>query len=213
MNKPSLLLAALLFSAPAAAQEEELPSLEGSSRISLSGGWRYTPNDLFRTRLVEAGYVPGRPSPGGPVLTGVFGYSINDVVEVAIDLLAGGEQLQLQDADTLTSITYGGLIGLRFQSAIGRFIPSIGFQTGGILSNVDGPKEGSESVIQAFAITAGLNARLSAQWGVGLEYRFMLARGGVPEIGSINAGGNWVTLGVTYFFPPDGKPTRGLPSF
>lgn len=215
------LLSALLLCAPALAQpHEHVPeSLEGVGRISLSAGWRHTPNDLFRRRLTEAGFTPGAPSRGGPALVGEFGYSVNPVIEIAIDLLAGGEQLALEGADTLTSVSYGGLFALRFQTALGgvgpiaQLIPSIGFATGGLLVNVDGPIEPSEAFAQAFVLSGGLTARLSASWGVGLTYRFLLARGAVTGIGSINAGGSWATIGVTYFFPPDPSAgQRGLPA-
>jgi hypothetical protein len=50
----------------------------------------------------------------------------------------------------------------------------------------------------------GISFSLATNWDLTLDYRLLLAvRGSVPGIGSINGGGSWVTIGITYLFPPD----------
>lgn len=216
----SLLLSVALLSAPAAlAQDEVNTTLEGVGRLTLQSGWRLTSNNTF-----YEGYYATRPelargptSPGGPLVVGSFAYGITDMVELGVDLFATGERLRLTDQPELTTLTYGALVGVRFQTVleVGQgLVPFAGILTGPTLafSQFKG-QPAQEIMTQAWAGTVGATMRLSDRWGLTGEYRFSFVRGPVgalanQKFGSFNGGGNWFALGVTYLWPPE--PSRGM---
>lgn len=215
-----LLLLVLLFSAAGASAQSAGPAaLDQTTRITLHGGWRLTSNDTFYEgyyTLPGNEDLPRAPaSPGGPYLGATFGYSASELVEVGIDLFATGERLQLTGTPTITTVSYGAMVGLRFQALLdvlteNGVVPFVGLQVGPLLafSSVDGVGV-RETFTQGFAGTVGLNVRLSPQWGLAADYRLVFARGGNPfngrpgltDLGSYNAGGSWFSVGVTFFFP------------
>ena len=212
---PLLTLLASLAAFTASAQSS-VPSLEGGSRISVQGGWRYVSNatfyDTFYSQPENAGSEPAPRSHGGPLVVGSFAYSITDLVEVGIDLFALGERLQLTDKPRLTTWAYGALLGLRFQGWLDLgpegTVPFLGILTGPMLATATfqgmPPRE---TLSQAWAGAAGATMHLTPHWGLSLEFRQVFARGAVgrtdQKFGSFNAGGSWLTLGVNYSFPPD----------
>ncbi|MCY1078978.1 hypothetical protein [Archangium lansingense] len=217
-----LALLAVLFAAGSAfAQDEELSPLNGVGRISVEAGWRHSSNgtfyDSFYALPAYQGVQRSPESPGGPFLAGSFAYAVTDFIELGIDLFATGEQLQLTGAPTLTNITYGALVGVRFQTLLDILtpegvVPFIGLQTGPTLAYSTAEGVGSRELFtQAWAGTVGATFRFSAQWGLTAEYRLAFARGqsvfnNKPEfkgLASYNAGGSWFALGVTYFFASD----------
>lgn len=179
--------------------------LEGGSRISVVGGWRYTTNETFSTRAAEAGSPLVRPSPGGPQLTATFGYSPKSWLELAIDLFGGAERLRLEGRGDLTSITYGATVGVRTQTLIAqRWVPSFGISTGPILVYVRGGglPEPKESLSNGYVVSGSLTYRVTESWGIALDTRgFIATRGSVPGLLTLNAGGLWAGIGVTYTFP------------
>lgn len=240
-----LLLALALCATPALAQdgsegdegdegyfEAEVPParLRGVGRFSLQTGWRLTSNGTF-----YRGYYGKRPelerapaSPGGPLLVGSFAYAFTDVVELGIDLVATGERLRLTGQPTLTTMTFGALVGVRFQKllpGVGRhgLVPFAGVLVGPtyVLSRFDGIASNQEGIPTALVGSVGATLRLSPRWGLTAEYRLSFVRGrpgfvrqpdlGLESFGSFNAGGNWLSVGFSYAWPP--KPSCGSEGF
>ena len=197
------IIAVLLAAAPAGAQ-----GLEGTGRISLVAGWRYTPNDHFARSAQEAGFPLARASAGGPQGTGTFAYAASDALEVAIDLFAGYEALDLTNADDLSSVSYGALLGVRAYWVLGPLRPNIGLGLGPALIYTQGGPAGHlvERLVTAYAATAGFTWRLSNTLGLHVDVRYLLARGMAEDIGGVNAGGLWGGVGVTWYFA--GEPSR-----
>ncbi|MFL5344664.1 MAG: hypothetical protein ACJ8AT_07715 [Hyalangium sp.] len=218
-----LTLVATLVAFTASAQDDG-PSLEGVGRISIQGGWRYAANTTFYDHFYS---VPGNegltrtsPSRGGPLVAGTFAYGISDLVELGIDLFAHGQRIQLTGQPQLTTVGYGALIGLRFRSWLDigpeGMVPFLGLLTGPILATA--AFEGQplhETYSQAWGGTVGATFRLNPTWGISAEFRQIFARGAVvlnnQNVGSFNAGGSWLTVGVNYTFPKDFGPSTKAP--
>jgi opacity protein-like surface antigen len=219
-----LLLLSLLLAAGRAAAQDESASLDGMGRISLQAGWRVTSNETFFESFyalpVNQGLPPDGRSTGGPFLAGSFGYAATDLIEVGIDLFATGEQLRPTGAPALTTLTYGALVGVRFQTLLSLLtpegvVPFIGVMTGPTLTFSRAEQVGStEQVTQAWVATAGASFRFTPRWALTAEYRLAFVRGvsafnqqeAYQNLASYNAGGSWFALGVTYFLPP--TPSR-----
>ncbi|XXF75002.1 hypothetical protein P2318_18185 [Myxococcaceae bacterium GXIMD 01537] len=220
----SLLLAAVLTASTALAQEEEYEvptSLEGVGRLSIQSGWRLTSNETFYEGYYAANsqLERGPMSNGGPLVIGSFAYSISDLIELGVDLFATGERLRLTNQPTLTTMTYGALLAVRFQTVLPQvgpygFVPFMGILSGPTLAySVFEGQKANEVVTQTWAGTLGGTLRLSPRWGLTAEYRLSFVRGQVAppgglKLGSYNGGGNWFALGVTYTWPPE--PSRKL---
>jgi hypothetical protein len=203
--RSALTLALVLCGSAAAAQ-----SMEGTGRVTVLGGWRYSPNDHFLRSARAAGFEP-TASPGGPQLTGTFAYAATSALEVAVDLFAGTERLRLQGAEAVSSTTYGALVGFRAFSPLGTrgtVIPNGGLALGpGLAYTAGGPEGGSsERLITVYAGMVGLSWRLSDTFALSADVRLLLGRGFVPGISGLNAGGLWGGLGATWIFP--GEPER-----
>jgi hypothetical protein len=217
-SSPLLSLVAALAASTAFAQGGA-PSLEGEGRISIQGGWRYVSNSTFYN-----GYYSQYPnlerspqSHGGPLVVGSFAYAVTDLVEVGIDLFGTAERIQLTGQPRLTVLSYGALVGLRFQSWLDLgpegTVPFLGILTGPMLASSAFQGEPVRELLsQAWAGNAGATMRLTPKWGLTLEYRLVFARGPVSRpnerFGSFNAGGSWLSLGVNYTFPAEPGPSR-----
>jgi hypothetical protein len=218
MRRP-VFLALLLATASASAQE--LAPLNGVGRISLQGGWRLSSNDTFYDSFYalpgNEGLERAPPSPGGPFLAGSFAYAVTEFIEIGIDLFATGEQLRLTGAPTLLNVTYGALVGARFQTLLDFLtpegvVPFVGIQSGPTLvySQAEGVGR-RELFTQAWAGSVGATFRFSPNWGLTAEYRLAFARGQsafnnrdtYKNLSSFNAAGSWFALGVTYLMAPD----------
>lgn len=197
----------LLAALAACSASAEAGSVKGQGRIALLGGWRLTPNDHFRGAAAASGFALVRSSPGGPQATGAFAYAATSSIEVAIDLFAGYEELALEQAGELSSITYGGLLGVRFlwpDALAEGLVPHLGLHAGPALVLTSNPALGATEVFTTgYAVSAGIGWRLGERLGVAAEYKLLLARGQVAGVGSINGGGQWLSLGIVFFFPPD----------
>ncbi|MFY2559511.1 outer membrane beta-barrel protein [Corallococcus terminator] len=229
-------LLALLFAAPAFAQEDDgdsVPSsMDGVGRITVQAGWRVTSNETFYESWygapANAGLSRARKTAGGPFGVATFAYSLSDLLELGIDVFGTGSRLYVTEPGLegqapferrIDTLAYGAMLGLRFQTVLPEvgpygLVPFLGLSTGPTL--ISSEREGEavrEKTTQAWAGVLGATWRLSPRWGLTAEYRFMFLRGPVgPEaakLGSFNIGGNWMSLGVTYTFPPE--PSRGLP--
>lgn len=222
--RPSPLLTLLATLASLTASAQGGPSLEGGSRISVQGGWRYVSNSTFYDTYYalpeNQGLERASQSHGGPLGIGTFAYSITDLVEVGIDLFALVEQPQLANQPQLTTWAYGALLGLRFQSWLDigpeGTVPFLGILTGPMLATAtfkDQPPR--ETLSQAWGGSVGATMHLSPRWGLTVEFRQVFARGAVgrtdQKFGSFNAGGSWLTVGVNYAFPPDKGPASRSP--
>lgn len=222
--RPSPLLTLLATLAALTASAQGGPSLEGGSRISVQGGWRYVSNSTFYDTYYalpeNQGLERAPQSHGGPLGIGTFAYSITDLVEVGIDLFVLGERPQLANQPQLTTWAYGALLGLRFQGSLDigpeGTVPFLGILTGPMLATAsfkDQPPR--ETLSQAWAGSAGATMHLTPQWGITVEFRQVFARGAVgrtdQKFGSFNAGGSWLTVGVNYAFPPDTGPASRSP--
>lgn len=191
----------------AAAASSEPRRLEGSGRVTALPGWRLTPNHHFFARAAEQGFFADRSSKGGPQVTGTFSYVADESIEACIDLFGGGEQLHLSGVGEITSVTYGALLGARFQAPgllTDALVPYVGLLVGPALVYV--AREGfapDERLVTAYAAAAGLTYRLGERFGLTLEYKLMHARGVVPEISGVNGGGHLFALGFTTYFPSD----------
>ncbi|HZI12910.1 MAG TPA: outer membrane beta-barrel protein [Myxococcus sp.] len=234
MLRRLLPLLALLLAAPAAAQEDDdaVPtSLDGVGRISVQGGWRVTSNETLYNRWYggKASGVPrARDGSGAPVGALTFAYAMSDLVELGIDLFGTAGRLYLNEPGEgdappterrIDTVGYGALVGLRFQTVLPEvgpygLVPFAGILTGPVL--VSSQRQGEsvqEATSQAWMGSLGATLRLSARWALTAEYRLAFMRGpiGPPNdrVGSFSGGGHWLTLGVTYTFPPE--PSRPLP--
>jgi hypothetical protein len=190
--------------------------LDGTGRATLVAGWRWTPNDYFAGDAASAGYPLLRSSPGGPQLTGSFGYSASDYVEVTLELFAGGEQLKLSQLGTVDSYTYGGLIGVHLQQSwrpawwTRGMITYLGLFVGPAVVDLSPPAQPlSESVVSAYAAGGGCVFRLTERFGLALDVKWLWARGALTNVGGVNAGGLWAGLGVVWLFPREG-PERQI---
>ncbi|QSQ25751.1 hypothetical protein JY651_12805 [Pyxidicoccus parkwayensis] len=231
----TLLLAAPAFAQdpePESSEEEVSTSLNGVGRISIQAGYRYTSNETFYKRWYGQVAFPqdpqlprAREASGGPLAVGSFAYAITDLVELGIDLFATGGRLYINTPDGeqhLDTLTYGAAVGLRFQTVLPEvgpygLVPFAGILTGPSL--VSSKRQGQtlqESTTQMWLGSLGATLRLSPRWGVTAEYRLAFIRGPVAPFdaekdkpSSFSNGGSWMSVGVTYSFPPE--PSRPLP--
>ncbi len=206
---------ALFFALSSGAAHGQGRRFEGFGRLTAGVGWRLTPNDHFYAAAREQGLEPVAPSPGGPAVCLCFGYSATDAIEIGIDLGVSAENLTLVGSAPIHSVTYGALVGVRWQltNLIGDWVvPYLGAFTGPMLVNVSSAEFGSgETLVGAWAGAAGVSLWLTERMGLTVDYKVMLARGSVPSIGSVNGGGQSLTVGLTFYFPPE--PTPGSTSF
>lgn len=201
MSVQRIFVCALVLCATAAQAQARYG--EGEGRISLMGGWRYTPNDFFIEGAAKKGLTV-RQSAGGPQLTGTFAYAATGNAEIAIDLFAGYDRMELDGREALSTISYGALLGFRFFFPMGAFTPNVGAAVGPALVYASGGGyETEERFTTNYAAMAGVVYRLNEKWALGADVRFMLSRGYVPEIGGINAGGLWGGVGFTWLFPAE----------
>ncbi len=205
-------LACLLAACPSFA-DEAARSLEGMGRVAVQGGYRWTPNADFKRRAEAQGHPVEAGLTGGPQFSASFGYAPLDWVEATIDVFVGFENFRVKDFEEFTSTTYGALLGVRFAKMDFPFrgvVPYFGAQLGPVLSFITSKSTpGSERLNTGYSINAGLTFRVADRWGIGFDARYMFARGDVPEIATIDAGGLWISLSVTYFIPAGPKDPLG----
>lgn len=207
----ALVASALLCAAPAFAS-----GVEGQGRVSVSGGWRLTPNGYFADHAAAGGHPLVSDSKGGPQGIASFGYGATENLEVNIELLAGTESLTLQGLPSVRTVTYGGLVSGRLYLAPDSPLrPWVQLATGPVLVYTTGAgvADPNEQLKQAFAAGLGLSLALSGPWSVVAEYRYLFVRGnvsGVDGAHGINGGGSWFGLGFGYSFGVAPEPSSAL---
>ena len=204
---PSVVLVAAFFLAGSAHAFSE-----GTGRISVLPGWRYTPNDFFAGSAQKAGFPLEQASPGGPQLTASFGYMATDAIEIAIELFGGFESLQLQNYGEVTSVSYGAEVVVRGYFDAGRFHPYLGGGVGPVFAYTTGgdTRDSTERLITGYLVNAGVSWELSDRLALTLDAKWLIARGLVRDIGGVNSGGLWTGIGVTWLLPGEASRTGSV---
>lgn len=223
-----VLHAATSFAGDAPDEYGDVPTapdeLKRVQRFSIQTGWRVSSNGTFyRSYYGEHSELQQAPgSPGGPLLVGSFAYSFTNWIELSLDLAVTGERLRLTGQPTLTTMTFAGLVGLRFQKLLPSIgpqglIPFVGVLAGPtfVMAHFDGGPHYEESNPTTVGATVGATLRLSPRWGLTVEYRhaFVRARPSFVQqpdrhlqgFSTVNVGGSWPSVGFAYWWPP--KPT------
>lgn len=193
-------------------------SIDGWGRVSVVGGYRWTPNWYFNGRAADLGYPVTEPSIGGPALTASFGYGAASFLELSIDGFLAWERFTLDGLQPFNSFSYGGGIGGRLAQRdvfFRGFTPWVALEVGPLLAIVQSPSlpTNSERALGALFVAGGFHLTLSGHWALTFEVRYIYARAVVPEIAGINVGGVVFSLGVTSFFPPSTKRELDVPGF
>lgn len=187
-----------------------LSTLEESSRITLMAGWQRAANHTEFRAFPQ--------SNGGPLGALTFGYSPFGWGELGIDLFAGGQPLW-KDRSAPWGASYGALVGGRLQLLLPggpllALIPRVGVHVGPAI--ITGPDDEGAGFVEtlgtALAGSAGLEARLSPEWSLNLEYRYLVAQGVAALSGGthvFNSGGHTLLLGATFSFLPGTRGTWG----
>lgn len=209
------LVGLLLLTAGAASAQDR--TVEGMGRVAVLGGYRWAPNEPFRNRAAELETPVVGKMPGGPQFSASFGYAPTDWIEASIDVFGGFESFSMTKYDDFTSVTYGALLGARLEKMdfpVRGLLPYLGVQIGPTLSFVTGKIKGNvEKLNTGISINAGLTFRIADKWGIGFDVRYLFASGGVPDMNyaSLNAGGLWGSLSITYFIGAGPKdPMNGM---
>ncbi len=206
-------------------QKLETGPLKGQSRFSLGPGWRYAPNtaffDRYYSRQENRGLTRADGTFGGPLVVSTFGHSLLEWLELGIDLFFTYERMAITDQPDFNTISFGMMVGVRFQKRLllgpeDSFTPFVGVLSGPTFTaSYFAGSRSVENFAQALGLTAGARLRLTPKWGVCLEYRLTLAKGQAERLGIYDAGGSWFSVGLIYMFPkPIKEPRlrRGLPS-
>jgi hypothetical protein len=195
----------------------ESTSVDGWGRLTVFGGYRLVPNGYFAGRAAEAGSPMLHASVGGPQGGASFGYGTLSFVEICIDLLIGYETFELEGQLPYSSVTYGGLLGVRLTRLdwlVPGLAPFLGMQGGPILANVSsGSNPQPEKLQLAFSVNAGFNYRFAERFAFNVDVRWMYARYYVDPIAGANVGGLWFSAGFTFFFTPAPKKDLDVPGF
>ena len=203
----------LLASSPALA----LGSIEGEGRVSIQGGYRWSPDDHFEQAAAAAGNPIVRKSWGGLQGSAGFGYGALEWLEAAIDLFGGWESFDLDGYARFHSVSYGAMLGARFVARdlfFQGFQPWIGVQVGPTIINISTASFGiPETVVAGLAVSGGVMFRFGDRFALTLEARYLMARGMVPGIGGLNGGGGWFSVGFAMFFAPSMKRDLPVPGF
>jgi opacity protein-like surface antigen len=197
-------LLALVWAPAAWAIDQWTQGIDGVGRISIMGGWKQTPNDYFFNNAAMQGHPVESRGFGGVQGAASFGYGATRFIEASVDLFVGMDQFKIAGYDTITTLTYGALLGVRFTYMdlfIKGFAPFIGFGVGPTLGYVTtSGVDPIESLVTGVAGTAGLSYRVAERVAITLEYRFLYARA-KWVLGGVNVGANWLSLGVVVYFP------------
>jgi len=194
-----ILITALITASPAAAE-----SLEGMGRISVVGGYKWTPNWYFESRAAAQGSPLISRTPGIQG-SASFGYGVSSWAEVAVDLFGAWETFALEGYQPFSSTIYGALLGVRIAKLdflVRGLVPYLQAQVGPSVAQIASTSvASSERVLMGISVSGGLTWRFAERFGITLEARYLQARLSVPEISGANVGGLFASIGVTMFFP------------
>ncbi len=202
----AVVLASVLASAPVSAAGL---GVEGMGRVSVTAGYKWTPNWYFEGKAAAAGYPLESRTPG---LGGSasFGYGVSSWLEVAIDLLGGWETFTLAGHQPFSSVIYGGLLGARvtvFDAPFRGLVPHFGVQAGPTVAQITSiTAPSAERVLLTYSVNAGLSYRLTERFAITADVRWVYARVQAANISGANIGGVFFTIGATVYFP--GSPER-----
>lgn len=202
----SIALAVLLWCVPVFAGEWK-NGIDGVGHATLLLGWKLTPNDFFFNNAGAAGTPVVWRGVGGPQGALSFGYGATSFIEATIDVFVGNDRFQLQGSDSFVVMTYGALLGVTLKKmdlfASGLWA-SLTAQLGPTLGYVSWPQHGAlETLTTGYSASVGIGYRLTDRVGLEAHYRFVYARAGVPNMGGLNAGGSFFSLGLVILFPRD----------
>lgn len=213
MNR-ALLLIAFLAAASSFAQSRQLP---GRGRITVMPGYSLVPDGPFVTNAQNAlGTKLQSKTPGAPSLWGSFGYGANDALEVAIDLLGSLQTLQFEGREAIQRLTYGAGVAPRLYTQLK--LGSMELQpyltlgvAGAVISATGGGLTRSESFVTGYSAGVGATLVPGESFGIGIDYRFLYARGRAPvEVGgTINGGGHFLLLSFSWFIAGDPPSQSG----
>ncbi|MDP3503025.1 MAG: hypothetical protein Q8S33_22015 [Myxococcales bacterium] len=211
-------VSSVFFASPAFADSPT----DGVGRVSFGGGLRWTPNGFFNVKATEA----GRPTtsseefvtaPLGFQGMASFGYGAFEWLELAVDVFGGFESFQLEGWLPFSSVSYGGLIGVRltrYDFPFAGLVPYLGIQTGPMLVTVTSPSlPGAERIMQAWSVNGGAAWKFTERLGLYVDIRYLYGRAYVSEIAGRNVGGVWFSAGLTIFFPPTPRRDLDVPGF
>ncbi len=201
-----LLVAAglLLVSLPALA----VP-VDGGSRIGVQAGWNYNFNSRFEQQASAAGNPLASSPIGGPSVLATFAYRPLEKLEVAIELGYTFEQLEFAGGPTTQISRIPILLAGRYTPWVGKFWPYVGAGGGYFLNFIaNGPEGSLESHGAGPVLIAGAGFDLTDRISLTAEYRLAFVRIGMPGVGFLNTGGNFLLFGAQYSFPPDVGDTR-----
>lgn len=198
---------ALLFATAASAEATQIP---GRGRITLLPGYNYTPDRPFYEH-VSYNLGTTAKNNGAPTLWASFAYGATESIEAAIDLFGLLQSIPIEGRDPLTKLSYGAALGARFVFPVElgslHLEPHLAAGVMGTLINVQaGGLTGAESFVTGYQGGAGIELHVSEAMAVGLEYRFLYARGLSPQEihGTIDGGGHFLLASISWFFP--GEP-------
>ena len=195
---------------------------DGVGRVSFGGGLRWTPNGFFNGKAAEAGHANTMAeefvtAPLGFQGMASFGYGAFEWLELAVDVFGGFESFQLEGWLPFSSVSYGGLIGLRltrYDFPVAGLVPYLGVQTGPMLVTVSSPSSpGAEKIMQAWSVNGGAAYKFTDKLAVYVDVRYLYGRAYVSDIAGRNVGGVWFSAGLTIFVPPTAKRDLDVPGF
>jgi hypothetical protein len=194
-----LLIAALLSTTTANAT----PLLD-STRLAIEVGWRYTPNVTFARQARENGYPITTPDRGGPAVLATFAYQFKETLEIAIEVGYSAENYRLIGAPELLLQQIPVLVDGRWWFAsVGDFSFYAGFGGGYLLNYwTGGPIGFTEADTTTPVFILGMTVALSKTISLIIEDRETLARSVAETVGYAQVGGNMLTIGLHYSFPP-----------
>jgi hypothetical protein len=195
---------------------------DGVGRVSFGGGLRWTPNGFFNGKAAEAGHANTTAedfvtAPLGFQGMASFGYGAFEWLEVAVDVFGGFESFQLEGWLPFSSVSYGGLFGVRltrYDFPVKGLVPYLGVQSGPMLVTVNSPSvPGTERIMQAWSVNGGATWKFTDKLGIYVDVRYLYGRAYVSEIAARNVGGLWFSAGLSIFFAPTPKRDLDVPGF
>lgn len=209
-------VAVLVLTSPVTARAQS-QSIDGWGRATVMGGYRWVPNWYFASKAAAAGQPYTSPLQGGPQGVLSFGYGATEWLEVSVDLFAASHAFTVDGLEPFTSFSYGAGLGARLMKTnvlFPGFTPYVGIALGPVLSDLfSSSLQVPERLLGGYLAVGGFHWKVADRWAITFDVRYLYARSVVPDIGGINVGGVFVSLGVSMFFPPAPKRDLEVPGF
>lgn len=185
---------ALCFSAGAVARAD-VPAhtpRTGEGTIAILGGLRYVP------QASTLGFTDRKLFPGG--VAGQFGYQYDDAISVAIDISYLADRYDFADFSRLhVGTTDVSFLLMWTPRPWGRLAPYLGGGAAYSFSSfltTGQPVAIHEGSTQGAVLAGGLRLALWGGFGLQLEDRFVFAQADSTTHGSLDVGGNLLSLGL-----------------